>query len=224
MSAQLEEVSSRVNVEVSGDKASRSLRRRIKVSTMSVNMTKGQSVSMVKSNGGTLTRVRMGLGWDAVKKRGFFGKKAQEIDLDASCMIYDRQGTLIDAVWWKQLTSKDGSIVHTGDNRTGDGDGDDESIIVDLQALPANISTLVFVVNSFTGQDFSQIENATCRLVDNATETEIARYELTGSGTHNSQVMAKVSRDGGGWTMKAIGAVANGKTFRDLEPAVRPHV
>ena len=114
MSVQLEEVSSRVNVKVRGDKAIRSLRRRIKVSTMSVKMTKGQSVSMVKSNGGTLTRVRMGLGWDAVKKRGLFGKKAQEIDLDASCMIYDRQGTLIDAVWWKQLTSKDGSIVHTG--------------------------------------------------------------------------------------------------------------
>ncbi len=188
---------------------------------MSVNLSKGQRISMVKAGGGTLTRVRMGLGWDAVKKRGFFGSKEQEIDLDASCMIYNRDGQLLDAVWWKQLQSRDGNIVHTGDNRTGVGEGDDESIIVDLSALHADVTTLVFVVNSFTGQNFSQIENATCRLVDSTTETEIARYVLTGSGTHNSQIMAKVSRDGAGWSMTAIGSIANGRTFHDLEPAVR---
>lgn len=179
---------------------------------------------MVKSNGGTLTRVRMGLGWDAVKKRGLFGSRAQEIDLDASCMIYDGAGRLLDAVWWKQLKSRDGAIVHTGDNRTGAGDGDDESILVDLQALNGQVATLVFVVNSFTGQDFSQIDNATCRLVDGTNEAEIARYVLTGSGTHNSQVMAKVTRDGAGWSMTAIGAVANGRTFQDLEPTVRQYL
>lgn len=179
---------------------------------------------MVKGNGATFTRVRMGLGWDAVKKRGLFGSKAQEIDLDASCMIYDRAGQLLDAVWWKQLQSRDGAIVHTGDNRTGAGDGDDESIIVDLQALNGQVGTLMFVVNSFTGQNFSQIENATCRLVDSTTEAEIARYELTGSGTHNSQVMAKVSRDAQGWSMTAIGAIANGRTFQDLEPVVRQYL
>ncbi|WP_396909629.1 TerD family protein [Mycolicibacterium sp.] len=191
---------------------------------MSVNLTKGQRISMVKNNGGTLTRVRMGLGWDAVKKRGLFGSKSQEIDLDASCMIYDQAGRLVDAVWWKQLKSRDGAIVHTGDNRTGAGEGDDESIIVDLQALNGQVSTLMFVVNSFTGQNFSQIENATCRLVDSTNEAEIARYVLTGSGTHNSQVMAKVSREGSGWSMTAIGAIANGRTFKDLEPVVRQYL
>lgn len=192
---------------------------------MAVNMQKGQRVSLSKAGGGTLTQVRMGLGWDAVKKRGLFGgRKAQEIDLDASCMVYDASGKLVDAIWWKQLNSRDGSIVHTGDNRTGAGDGDDESIIVDLQRLSPNVQTLVFVVNSFTGQDFSQIENATCRLVDATNETEIARYVLSGSGHHNSQVMAKVSRDGAGWSMTAIGAIANGKTFHDLMPAVQQHL
>lgn len=191
---------------------------------MSVSMTKGQKISMVKGNGGALTRVRMGLGWDAVKKRGLFGTKTQEIDLDASCMVYDQAGQLLDSVWWKQLRSRDGAIVHTGDNRTGAGDGDDESIIVDLQALNGQVATLMFVVNSFTGQNFSQIENATCRLVDSTTEAEIARYVLTGSGTHNSQVMAKVSREGAGWTMTAIGAIANGRTFKDLEPVVRQYL
>lgn len=191
---------------------------------MSVNLTKGQRISLVKGGGGTLTRVRMGLGWDAVKKRGFFGSKTQEIDLDASCMVYSQDGQLIDTVWWKQLKSKDGAIVHTGDNRTGAGDGDDESIIVDLTTLAPSANTLVFVVNSFTGQDFTQIENAVCRLVDSSTEKEIARYELSGSGRHNAQVMAKVARDGAGWSMTAIGAIANGRTFRELEPTARRHL
>ncbi|OBK27420.1 stress protein [Mycobacterium asiaticum] len=188
---------------------------------MSVNLTKGQRISMVKSGGGTLIQVRMGLGWDAVKKRGLFRSKSQDIDLDASCLLYDRAGKLVDAVWFMQLRSKDGTVVHTGDNRTGAGEGDDESIIVDLQALSPKVATLVFVVNSFTGQDFSQIENATCRLVDSTNEAEIARYVLTGSGTHNAQIMAKVTRDGNTWSMTAIGAIANGRTFHDLEPAVR---
>lgn len=187
---------------------------------MSINLSKGQKISLTKSGGGTLTKVRMGLGWDAVPKKGFFGSKAQSIDLDASCLIFDASGQLVDQVWFQQLKSKDGAVVHTGDNRTGAGDGDDESIVVDLVALPAAAQTLVFVVNSFTGQNFSQIENAFCRLIDTTDESELARYELTGSGTHNAQIMAKVVRDGQGWSMTAIGAVATGRTFRDLLPAV----
>jgi len=192
---------------------------------MSVSMVKGQKVSLAKRGGGTLTRVRMGLGWDAVKKRGLFGSRSQSIDLDASALLFDAQKQLVDAVWFRQLQSKDGSVQHTGDNLTGAGEGDDESIVVDLQSVPATITQIVFVVNSFTGQNFSQIENAFCRLVDStANDTELARYELTGSGSHNSQVMAKVSRSGGGWSMTAIGAIADGRTFKDLLPAVTQHL
>jgi tellurium resistance protein TerZ len=192
---------------------------------MAVSLSKGQSVSLVKQGGGTLTRVRMGLGWDAIKKKGMFGKmKTQSVDLDASAMLFDASGQLVDQVWFQQLRSKDGSVQHTGDNLTGAGEGDDESIIVELSAVPAGVQTLVFVVNSFTGQNFSQIENAYCRLVDETNDSEIARYELTGSGTHNSQVMAKVTRSGAAWSMTAIGAVANGRTFKDLLPAVTPHL
>jgi tellurium resistance protein TerZ len=82
------------------------------------------------------------------------------------------------------------------------------------------VHTLVFTVNSFTGQDFSQIQNAFCRLVDESTETEIARYELTGSGQHTAQIMAKLSRNGQGWAMTAIGSAASGRTFHDLLPAI----
>ncbi|MFQ1003890.1 TerD family protein [Modestobacter sp. SSW1-42] len=188
---------------------------------MSVNLSKGQKVSLSKRDGGSLTRVRMGLGWDAVKKKGFFGGgKAQSVDLDASALLLDASGNLVDQVWFRQLRSSDGSVLHTGDNRTGAGDGDDEAIQVDLSRVPASVTNVVFTVNSFTGQDFSSIANAFCRLIDETTETEIARYELTGSGSHNAQIMARVTRDGAGWSMTALGVPASGRTFRDLMPAV----
>lgn len=188
---------------------------------MTINLAKGQRVSLAKQDGGALSRVRMGLGWDAVKKRGFFGGlKMQTIDLDASCLMFDGNGRLLDQVWFNQLQSKDGAVVHTGDNLTGAGVGDDESIIVDLTRLSPTVATLVFVVNSFTGQNFSQIENAFCRVVDSMTEVELAKFELTGSGTHNAQVMAKLTRSAQGWEMTAIGAIANGRTFKDLLPVV----
>ncbi len=192
---------------------------------MSISLQKGQKVSLEKPGGGGLTRVKMGLGWDAVAKKGLFGKsKAQSIDLDASCLLFDAGGNLADQVWFRQLRSKDGSVLHTGDNLTGEGEGDDEVINVDLSAVPANITQLVFTVNSFTGQDFSQIENAFCRLVDETTGQEIARYQLSGSGRHNAQIMAKLSRDGQGWSMTAIGATANGRTFQHLLPTVSAHL
>lgn len=191
---------------------------------MSVNLSKGQKLSLTKSSGATLTRVRMGLGWDAMKKKGFFGKKDQDIDLDASGLLFDASNTLVDQVWFQQLASRDGAVRHTGDNRTGAGDGDDESIVVDLTQVPPAVTTIVFTVNSFTGQDFSQIESAFCRLIDETDNSEIARYDLSGSGTHNAQIMAKVTREGAGWAMTAIGAPASGRTFTQLVPAVLPHL
>ncbi len=187
---------------------------------MTVTLSKGERVSLTKADGGTLTQVRMGLGWDAMKKRGLFGSRSQTIDLDASALLFDVGGRLVDQVWFKQLTSTDGAVRHTGDNLTGDGDGDDESIRVDLTKVPGQVTAIVFTVNSFTGQDFSQIENAYCRLVDESDEGEIARYDLSGSGRHTAQIMAKLTRDRSGWSMTAIGAAALGKTFRDLLPAV----
>jgi tellurium resistance protein TerZ len=192
---------------------------------MTVNMSKGQKVSLTKRGGGSLSVVRMGLGWDAVKKRGLFGKKSQSIDLDASALLFDAGGSLVDAVWFRQLQSKDGSVRHTGDNLTGEGEGDDESIVVDLGKLSPAVTQIVFTVNSFTGQDFTQIENAFCRLVDETSNEELTRYDLSGSGTHNAQIMAKVSRAGAGeWSMTAIGAIASGRTFQDLLPATVGHL
>ncbi|WP_242151621.1 TerD family protein [Sphingomonas sp. BAUL-RG-20F-R05-02] len=184
-----------------------------------VSLQKGQSVRLEKSGGGTLTHVAMGLGWDVRKAKGLlglFGGGGGDIDLDASCLMFDGQRTLVDQVWFRQLSSHDGSIVHSGDNRTGAGDGDDETINVDLTRLPPKVETLVFTVNSFTGDSFDRIANAYCRVVDTTMGKELARYDLTGSGAHTGQVMAKLSRAGGGWEMKALGERTTGRTFKDM--------
>lgn len=193
---------------------------------MTINLQKGQKISLSKEAGGTLTSVVMGLGWDAIEKKGLFGfgSSSQEIDLDASCLLFDDSRGLVDTIWFRQLRSRDGSIVHTGDNRTGDGDGDDEQIIVNLAAVPEAVKSLVFTVNSFTGQDFSQVKNAFCRIVDKASGNELARYDLSVQGGHSAQIMAKVYRHNGEWKMHAIGENGTGRTFQDLMPQITAHI
>ena len=191
---------------------------------MGISLQKGQRVSLDKPGGGQLTKVTMGLGWDAVKKKGLFGSREQSIDLDASAVMFDANKSAVDTIWFRQLRSRCGNIIHTGDNRTGDGDGDDEQIICDLGGIPSNVESIIFVVNSFTGQNFSQIENAFCRIVDNDSGNELARYELSCQGSHNAQVMTKVYRHNGGWKIHAIGENGNGRTFQELMPQIIPHV
>ncbi|MFF0745507.1 TerD family protein [Streptomyces sp. NPDC004111] len=193
---------------------------------MSVNLSKGQQISLSKSDGGTLTVVRMGLGWKAAPRKGFLAKlTAREIDLDASAVLFaDKQP--VDVVFFQHLVSDDGSVTHTGDNRVGGAGqgGDDESIVVDLARVPVHVDQIVFTVNSFTGQTFEEVDNAFCRLLDETNGQELARYTLTGGGRHTAQIMAKVVRQGSGWQMAALGSPADGRTFQDLMPAITPHL
>jgi tellurium resistance protein TerZ len=194
---------------------------------MSVNLQKGQKISLDKEAGGGLSRVTMGLGWDAIKSKGFFGfggGKSDAVDLDASVVMFDESNKPVDVIWFRQLKSKDGSIVHTGDNRTGAGDGDDEQITVDLNAVPASVKALVFTVNSFTGQTFATVENAYCRLINASNQQEVARFNLSVTGSHSAQIMAKLYRHGGEWKMHAIGENGNGRTFDDLMPQISVHL
>ncbi|NNG38337.1 TerD family protein [Flexivirga sp. ID2601S] len=190
---------------------------------MSINLSKGQSVNLAKNDGGALSRVRMGLGWDTkvVTKKGLFGGSKQvqrAIDLDASAIVIGG-GRVLDTVYFGKLRSGDGAIQHTGDNLTGEGDGDDESIVVDLSQVHGSVEHIVFVVNSYSGENFTEVDNAFVRVVDSMSgDTELARFQLTGSGPHTALVMAKVSRVGGGWQFTAIGTPGNGRTARDLEP------
>jgi tellurium resistance protein TerZ len=186
-------------------------------------MAKGQKISLSKADGGSLTAVRMGLGWQAAPRRGLFGSRTREIDLDASAVLFaDKQP--VDVVFFRHLTSDDGSVRHTGDNVVGGAGqgGDDESILVDLQRVPVHVDQIIFTVNSFTGQTFAEVQNAFCRLVDETNGQELARYTLTGGGQYTAQIMAKVQRVQGGWSMTAIGTPANGRTFQDLIPAILP--
>ncbi len=194
---------------------------------MAVNLQKGQKISLEKEAGGALARVTMGLGWDVAKSKGFFGfggGAGQPVDLDASVVMFDETNRPVDVVWFRQLKSKDGSIVHTGDNRTGAGDGDDEQIVVDLRSVPPAVKSLVFTVNSFTGQNFSTVENAFCRIFDTGNGKEIARYDLSVQGSHTAQIMAKLYRHNGEWKMHAIGENGSGRTFDDLMPLITPHL
>ncbi|MGB9991410.1 TerD family protein [Massilia sp. SM-13] len=193
---------------------------------MSVNLTKGQKISLDKEAGGSLNRVVMGLGWDAVKSKGFlgFGAKSADIDLDASCVLFDDANKPLDVVWFRQLKSRDGSVFHSGDNRTGAGDGDDEQINVALQSVPDNVRSIVFTVNSFTGQSFAQVENAYCRLVSAENGKEVARFNLSVQGQHNAQIMAKLYRHNGEWKMHAIGENGLGRTFDELLPQIAQHL
>lgn len=193
---------------------------------MSINLSKNQAINLSKSDGSALTTVRMGLGWDVAKSGGFlsglFGG-GDSIDLDASVIGFDANGHKVDVVYFGNLKGFNGAVRHTGDNRTGDGDGDDESILVDLSRLPSNVHSLVFTVNSYTGQTFEKIANATCRLVDQSSgrENEVARVNLSQSGIHTGVAMAAIIRSGGGWSFKSVSEICNGRTINDIERSLQ---
>ncbi|WP_054815305.1 TerD family protein [Nocardia arizonensis] len=169
-----------------------------------VSLQKGQRVTLRKEGGTALTFVKMGLGWDPVQSRGMFGNRTVDIDLDASVIMFADMNPA-DYAYYGQLSSKDGSVRHQGDNLTGEGDGDDEVILVDLTRIPAHITSLIFIVTSYKGHTFEQVKNAFCRLVDGSNNGELARYTLAGGMPFTAMAMAKVFRVGGDWKLQAIG-------------------
>ena len=182
-----------------------------------VNLTKGQRVSLRKDGGVALTQIRMGLGWDPIKK-GMFGNRTPDVDLDASAVLFAEHQP-VDTCYYGQLASKDGSIRHQGDNLTGEGDGDDEVINVDLTRIPAYVTTVIFIVTSYRGHTFDQLSNAFCRLVDATTGAELARYTLQGAGLRcTGMVMAKFMRVGPEWKMQAIGEPMTAKHAGEALP------
>jgi len=184
----------------------------------SVSLAKNQTVSLTKQAGASLTKLDFGLGWDAAKKKGLLGKMfggGGEIDLDASVVLLDSRGTRLDTVWFRQKTSKCGSIKHSGDNLTGEGDGDDEVIVVDLTRLPSNVEYLAFTVNSFRGQTFNEVENAFCRVVDQ-NRKELVKFELSEQGQHTGMLIASLQRKGGDWEFTAKGLACRGSTIDDM--------
>ena len=126
-----------------------------------------------------------------------------------------RLGQTIDTIWFRKLKSSCGSVVHLGDNLTGEGDGDDEVITVDLTRLPSQVEYLAFTVNSFRGQTFNEVDNAFCRVVDQSRK-ELARYQLTEQGSHTGIIIASLSRNNGEWDFTAHGKASTGRTIDDM--------
>lgn len=183
---------------------------------MAINLQKGQRISLEKE-APNLSRLMCGLGWDVAEKTGgllqMFGNTSN-LDLDASVLCLDANDKLKsqqDLIYFGNLRHSSSAIMHLGDNLTGAGEGDDEQVIVELKAIPANINKLVFVVNIYDcikrQQDFSQVRNAFVRLVDLGNNREIARYTLSGSEYQGctGMILAEVYRHDNEWKMAASG-------------------
>ncbi|MES9522859.1 TerD family protein [Streptomyces capoamus] len=181
-----------------------------------VSLQKNQTVSLVKGGRPLLSQVRMGLGWEPT-----FG--GRDIDLDASVIAYGPQRNHIDSCYFGKLSILNGAVKHSGDNLTGEGGGDDEVIVVDLGRLPQEVTGLVFTVNSFSGQKFTEVAKAYCRLVDAATGEELVRFDLTGAEPQTGVLMAKLVRQfSGEWDMTALGSFVKARTVRNMtEPGAR---
>ncbi len=173
---------------------------------MGVSLTKGGNVSLTKEAPG-LTAVAVGLGWDLRTTTG------QDFDLDASAIGLGADKKVVSDqhfVFFNNLKSPDGSIEHTGDNTTGEGDGDDEVIKVDLAAVPANIDSIVFPVSIYDAdnrsQSFGQVRNAYIRVVNQADNSELARYDLSeDASTETAMVFGELYRNGSDWKFRAVG-------------------
>ena len=175
---------------------------------MAVNLGKGGNVSLTKEAGAAgLVAVTVGLGWDVRTSTGV------DFDLDASALLCGADGKVLsdeNFVFFNNLTSPDGSVEHTGDNLTGEGEGDDEAIKVDLAAVPATVTTIVFPVSIYEaearGQSFGQVRNAYIRVVNQAGETELARFDLTeDASSETAMVFGELYRRGEEWKFRAVG-------------------
>jgi tellurium resistance protein TerD len=174
---------------------------------MTINLAKGENVDLTKQAGGSLTKLRIGLGWDARTTDG------SPFDLDASVVALDASGFCFGKEWFvyfNQLRSPGDVIVHQGDELTGDTAGDDEQIVADLAALPGDVDKLVVAVTihkaAERAQNFGMVSNAYCRVLDENTGTELARFDLSeDAGGKNVLVFGEAYRKDGGWKFKALG-------------------
>ncbi|MDE7295574.1 MAG: TerD family protein [Oscillospiraceae bacterium] len=188
---------------------------------MAVNLIKGQKIDLTKNAPG-LKHIMVGLGWDEAKQ-GFklsklFGKGGDDFDCDASAiLINEKTGKAAgknDLVYFGNLTHKSEAVKHMGDNLTGEGDGDDEQIFVDLTILPGQYSKIVFVVNIYEptarNQDFGMIENAFIRLGDNDTGNALCIYNLSENYKgRTAMIFGELYRHGSEWKFSAIGEGTN---------------
>ena len=193
---------------------------------MSINLVKGQKIDLTKNNSG-LKKLLVGLGWDPVKqgKKGFFGlgSSAPDVDVDASVIMLrnDKFVSKEDLIYFGNKNSKCGGVVHTGDNTTGGGDGDDEQILIDLSKIPQEVNKLIFVTNIYEcikrKQSFGMIENAFIRIADNSNNQNIAMFNLTEDyNGKTALVVGELYRHDSEWKFNAIGEGTKDTSLSDM--------
>ena len=199
---------------------------------MAIRLEKGQRINLEKDNGAKLQSICVGVNWGAIKKKNWLGFTTTEaVDLDASCAQFDAQGNIIDKVWFRHLASNDGAIKHSGDDLTGDMDGDDgldnEVITVDLHKVNPRTEKIAFVLNSFRGQDFKLIPFASIRIYE-GTPTKVrevfATYDIANDPTFAgsvSMVMGIFYKRNGEWKFNAIGEPTRDRDFESTLQTVK---
>ncbi|MGG0736505.1 TerD family protein [Niallia taxi] len=179
---------------------------------MSINLSKGQRIDLTKTNPG-LTRAIIGLGWDTNRYDG-----GVDFDLDASAFLADANGKVIndlDFIFYNNLAHPSGGVEHTGDNRTGEGDGDDEQIVIDFSKIPAHVHKVGIAVTihdaDSRSQNFGQVSNAFVRVVNEETNVEILRYDLGEDfSVETAVVICELYKHNGDWKFNAIGSGFSG--------------
>ena len=175
---------------------------------MAINLSKGQKVDLTKSNPG-LSKVIVGLGWDTNKYDG-----GQDFDLDSSVFLLNGEGKTTseaDFIFYNNTTGAGGAVEHTGDNKTGEGEGDDEQVNVNLTAIPASIEKATFAITihdaEARGQNFGQVSNSYVRIINGDTNEELIRYDLGEDfSIETAVVVGELYRHGGEWKFNAIGS------------------
>ena len=196
---------------------------------MAINLQKGQRINLQKTNGAVLQQICVGVNWGAIERKSWLGVKSKEaVDLDASCALLDGNKNVIDVVYFGNLISKDRAVKHSGDDLTGDMDGDDgldnEIITVDFSHLNTNVEHIAFVLNSYRGHDFGTIPFASIRIYE-GTPTRVnevvATYNIAkgdGFAGHVSMVMGVFYKRNNEWKFNAIGEPTKD---RKLEETIR---
>lgn len=198
---------------------------------MAINLEKGQRINLEKSNGSKLQNVCVGINWGAITKKGLFGTKKEAVDLDGSCVIFDENKNKIDSVNFRKLNSNDGAVKHSGDDTTGDLDGDDgldnEVITLDLARLSPNAAYVAFFVNSFQGQDFKDIPFASIRIYEGTPKRvteEFARYDVANDASfagNVTMVLGVFYKKNGDWKFNAIGVPTKDKVIEQTEITIQ---
>ncbi len=187
-----------------------------------IELNPGQELPLAAEDGQRLTRLQLGVGWAKIPTAGFIGSGAPDVDLDASAVQF-ADGQLFDLAFYNNLQTRDGSVVHLGDNLTGKGDGDDEVITVDLGRVYEKVDRIVLLVSSYQGHTLEWISKAYCRLVDDH-DVELARFTLSLGVSETGLVMATLVRDGDAWTLRAVGEGIAVTVPTESVDALRPYL